>query len=649
MVSRFRVAIGVMILLSMGLVACTPSPRVPLVETVVVEKTVEVEKTIEIEVIVTATSAPEKPASPKTLVVCQSEEPDSLYPYGSTTLASIHVQQAIYDGPLDNRTYAYQPTILKKLPELGGDDALINAVTVQAGDIVIDSGGAPVELDSGVQVRPAGCRSSACAVEFTGEPMEMDQMVVRFELLEGLVWSNGDALTADDSVYSFELAADPDTPVARYAVERTASYEAVSGTVVIWAGLPGYTDDLYYTNFWHPFPRKLWQDELGYTSADLLDAPESSRMPMGWGPFVITEWVEGDHITVERNSNYFRAEEGLPYVDRIIFRFLNDPAEVLAQLISGECDIATHDTGLDDQAGLLVSLEHEGVLKPIFSTTAVWEHVDVGINPAPDYDRPDLFEDVRVRQAIAMCLDRQKVAGSVLSAPSSVIDSYVPPEHPLYADGLTTWSYDPDAAMILLDEAGWVDSDGDGIREANDIEGIRDGTPLEFNWQTTTASLRLRYGEIFQQNLADCGIRVNLIDMSADELFANGPDGPVFGRRFDLVSFPWLVDVLPSCDLYMAVNIPKEDNGWVGYNSAGFDDTAYDEQCARAMSALPGTTEYIAAHMEAQRIFSEQLPAIPLFLHPKIAAVRPEVLGFILDPTEQSEMWNIEAFDLNAE
>ncbi len=645
MVRRPMMILGALVTLSLLLSACASgTPEV-------VRETVIVEKTIEVEVEVTPSPQPEEPDSLKTLVVCMGREPDSLYVYGSNTLESSHVRQAVYDGAatgaMDYRTYSYQPTILKKLPDLEDDDAVINAVTVQAGDIVVDDADRVVELDTGVRIRPAGCRNPDCVVEFTGAPIEMDQMVVKFELIEDIIWSNGDPLSADDSVYGFELNADPDTPASLYRVERTASYEAMDDIVVVWTGLPGYTDELYYTNFWHPFPRKLWQDELGYTAADLLEAEESARTPMGWGAFVITEWVAGDHITVEKNSNYFRADEGLPYLDAVIFRFVSDSNAAVAQLISGECDIVTQDTSLEDHAELLLRLEQEGVIETAFVTSAVWEHVDFGIDPVSDYDRPDFFGDVRVRQAIAMCLDRQRVVNTLLYGRSTVMDSYIPPEHPLYAgDRLTTYDYDPEAGVALLEEIGWMDIDGDGTREAQDVEGVPDGTRLEFEWGFPAQPMREAYVRMLEQDLAECGIQVDPQSYPQPEFYADGPDGPLFGRRFDLASFAWLADVLPPCDLYLGSEIPTEENGWIGSNNTGFDDAAYNEQCARALDALPGTEEYVEAHKEAQRIFSEQLPVIPLFPYLKIAASRPEVEGLQVDPTENSEMWNIEAFDL---
>ena len=114
MVKKLSALLGAVLVLSMLLSACaTPTPEV-VRETVVVEREVEreVEVPVEVEVEVTPTPGPAAPDEPKTLVVCQGQEPDTLYWYGGSMLAARHIQHAIYDGPIDNRTYSYQPVIL---------------------------------------------------------------------------------------------------------------------------------------------------------------------------------------------------------------------------------------------------------------------------------------------------------------------------------------------------------------------------------------------------------------------------------------------------------------------------------------------------------------------------------------------------------
>ena len=84
--------------------------------------------------------------------------------------------------------------------------------------MVVDDNGDAVELAEGMMIRPAGCLSADCAVEYAGGEVEMDQIVATFKLVDGLTWSNGDPLTADDSLYAFEVGADPDTPTSKYHI-----------------------------------------------------------------------------------------------------------------------------------------------------------------------------------------------------------------------------------------------------------------------------------------------------------------------------------------------------------------------------------------------------------------------------------------------
>jgi peptide/nickel transport system substrate-binding protein len=152
---------------------------------------------------------------------------------------------------------------------------------------------------------------------------------------------------------------------------------------------------------------------------------------------------------------------------------------------------------------------------------------------------------------------------------------------------------------------------------------------------------------MFQEDLEVCGVEVELENLPAAELYAQGPVGPLFGRRFDMGSFAWLTGVEPRCDLYLSELIPTEDKGWAGQNDSGFMNAEFDAACNRAMMALPGSEDYVAGHLEAQRIFSEQLPGIPLFMRLKVAVTRADVVGFEMDPTEASELWNIELLDVD--
>jgi peptide/nickel transport system substrate-binding protein len=302
------------------------------------------------------------------------------------------------------------------------------------------------------------------------------------------------------------------------------------------------------------------------------------------------------------------------------------------------------------QAPFLIEAENNGLLTPYFQTGTVYEHIDFGIDSYGDYGdgvgRPDWFEDARVRHAMTMCTDRQSMVDNILFGRSEVIHTYIPSVHPLYPEGLNEFAYDVEGANALLDEVGFVDGDGDGIRE-----DPASGAAFAVTLGTTTGNeMRQQLTQIFKENMLECGIDVELYYLPASEWFADGPDGVLFGRRFDLGEFAWLTGVEPSCSLYLTSSItgPEEEGfgGWGNSNPTGWSNEEFDLACNRALGALPGTDDYVQGHTDAQIIFSQEVPVIPLFLRLKVAAARPNVLNFGVDPTQNSEMFNIFEIDL---
>ena len=659
-------ALSLLMVASFVLAACQPAATpevITQVETVVVTQMVEGEP---VEIIITATPAPvveepAEPAGPRTLVICLGQEPETLYNYGGSMLAQSQVLEAVYDssvGIYDNRTFAYQPTIVEKLPSLADGDAVLQAVDVNPGDTIVNDAGDPATLEAGVVYRPTGCAAPDCAVTYEGDAaVQMDQLVVTFKLLPGLLWSDGTPLTAADSVYSFNLAGDPDTPTTKFALERTASYEALDDVTIVWTGMPGYKDSTYFINMWQPYPEHIYGQ---FTAAELIEAEESARKPLGWGPYVIDEWVAGDNIRLHKNENYFRASEGLPKFDTLVYRMVGENSNAnIAKVLSGECDIVDQTSHLDDQSELLLELSAAGQVNATFVTGTTWEHADFGIVPVSyddgwqPGDRPDFFGDVRTRRAIAMCMDRQAVVDTVMFGQSVVLDTYIPPQHPLFNTNVVHYDFDVAAGSALLEEVGWMDEDGDPATPrtyAGDNPNIPAGTELSFGFWTTNATQRQQATQLMAQTMSECGITGNLEYWTPGEYFADGPDGPVFGRRFDIGQFAWLTGVEPSCDLYITDEIPGPieegfPSGWGGSNDTGFSNPDYDAACKAAIQSLPGQPSYTENHLLAQEIFGDQLPVVPLYLRLKLAATRTDMCNFIMDPTNNSEMWNIEEFD----
>ena len=518
------------------------------------------------------------PVPPRKLTICLGQEPVSLYPVDNPSMAARSVLAAIYDGPIDTNSYGYQAVILQRIPSIKNGDAQLFTKPFYIGDEVVDASGTPVTLAVGVKIHPAGCREDACAIVYDGKSeVQMDQMQVTFSMLPGLTWSDGQPLTAEDSVYAYQVAADSSTSGSKFLVDRTHSYEAVDETTVQWWGKPGFIDPTYFLNFWSPLPEHAWNQ----IAADQLTENDlSTRTPLGWGAYAVQEWVAGDHITLTKNPHYFRAGEGLPRFDILTFRFVADPGIAISDLLDGTCDVLDPSIPLDGQADLLRSMADQNQLQALFSRLPVMEELALGIRPASydngintGIDRLDYFGDVRVRQALAYCLDRQQVVDSVLSGLSSVPNTYLPEDHPLYDPDVPTYSFNVAAAGKLLDQAGWKDIDNDPStpRQAWGVAGIPSGTPFEVNYVTTNAVQRQQVSTILAGSLAQCGIKVNVQYLDANTLYAPGPAGILFGRNFDMVEFAMgSTGIEPPCDWYTSSQVPDAANSWVGTNVSGY-------------------------------------------------------------------------------
>ena len=600
----------------------------------------------------TAASTPTQPPA-RSLVVCVPDEPQTLYIYGGSSKSMWSVLEAIYDGPFDTRAFSIQPVILQKIPNLEDGSAQIRPVKMQAGDAVVDASGSLATLQAGARVLPSGCTSGDCIITWDGvSELLMDQLVVTFQLLPGLKWSDGEPLTAADSVLSYNLASDPFTPVTKTLVDRTFSYQAKDDLTVEWVGLPGYFEQRYGVYFWLPLPRHVL-GSLG--AADLLQNDAANRAPLGWGPYRIQEWVAGDHISLDKNPHYFRASEGLPYFDHLVFRFVGRQGDNSAAAVqAGECDVVDQNAELFPMFINLLEKEKEGKLKTYVGQGPEWEHLDFGIRPASYEDgynpaagdRPDLLGDARTRQAFAYCIDRQGIVDELLYRRSQVPATFLPVTHPLLVvDGVQTYPYDPNAGMKLLEEVGWKDTDGDPgtPRVAQGVANVPEGALLVVNYATTEAALRKQTAARVAASLAGCGVQVNMQYASPADLFAPGPDGLVFGRKFDLVQFAWESSARPNCLLYSSAYVPGANNQWIGANITGYSSPAFDRACAGFYQARLQDASFATLNAELQRLFSQDLPVIPLYAQLKIALGRPDLCGFEVDPSARSIFWNLEA------
>jgi len=472
----------------------------------------------------------------------------------------------------------------------------------------------------------------------------MDQLVVRFSMLPGLTWSDGAPLTVDDSIYSYQVAKSLFSPGQYSRLDRTASYLKIDGDRAEWRGLPGYKDSLFTANFFSPLPQHLW---AGIPADQLPQGEQVSHRPLGWGAYIVEDWVTGDHITLNKNPNYFRTSEGLPYFDHLVFRFVRDGAEALDALTAGECDLIDPSAALELDIPTLENYQEQGRLVISYQHDTAWEMVAFGIDSINPERVPRLAQ-AQVRQAIAMCVDRESMASDLMFGQASVPNSYVPSSHPLYAPDLPQYDYDPGSAVELLTSAGWIDDDNDPgtPRVSLGVPGVIDGTPLTLSYYTSSDAERPTTAQMLQNSLANCGISVDVITQEPGEFLAAGPEGPVFGRDFDMAQFALPTTLTPPCYLFESDEIPGPypvfSLGWSGLNITGYQNSDFDRACQTARTTLAESPAYRDAHYTAQQLFARDLPVLPLYTRFKVIASLPSLCNLGVESAFDQALWNIE-------
>jgi peptide/nickel transport system substrate-binding protein len=344
-----------------------------------------------------------------------------------------------------------------------------------------------------------------------------DFQTYTLRMRDGVKWDDGEPVTMRDMVFTWQWLIDPEN--VAYATHGWEDVESID-----------VSDDGLTAVVRLKAPSMLWlsraiidqglMPEAGMTR--LGSKAAWNRSPVSNGPFSFKEWVVGDHLTFVRNPDYFR---GPAYLDQIVIKVIPDTNALLAQQIAGDTMIT-----IDfDESALPQLLRAQG-LNVITTDWPYMERIFLNVtNPPATWDPHPVLSDINVRKALALSLDRQTVIDTVYSGYGSLAVNELQ-GGPWFNEELEPYPFDPEEAKRVLDAAGWVDTDGDGIRE-------KDGVRLSLTY-STTAGHRAREATqaIFQQNAADVGIELN-IENYQSAVFFGGFNGVLFGRKYDIAQF----------------------------------------------------------------------------------------------------------------
>jgi len=309
-----------------------------------------------------------------------------------------------------------------------------------------------------------------------------DGRTLTFRLRDGITWHDGTPVTADDVVWSVEMYMNPDLAFANIQyfqfVDRV---EKVDDSTVVFHFNQVHSDALADFLEWVPMPKHLLEN---VSAAEMRNAP-FNRAPVGNGPFRFVSWTPNQQVVFEANTDFAL---GRPNLDRLVFRVIPEQTTELAELFTGRVDLIR---GVPPSEAKRVEATRGARLVSYPSRAYAF----VAWNA-----RDSLFADPRVRRALTLAIDRQRIVDALLFGYGRVAVTDVMPFQWQFDESLEPWPYDPDAARELLAEAGWSDSDGDGVLD-------RDGRPFRFTLETNQGNdLREDIIVIVQSNLRAVGI-----------------------------------------------------------------------------------------------------------------------------------------------
>ena len=628
MKNRFLIAF-IIILGFVALTACSPSPS-------------------------STQSAPipaATPNSPRTLTICLGYEPKSLYLYSASSQADWSVLESIYDGPIDIRNYQAEPVILEALPSFTNDGAHFSSIDVKSGDQVVDIYGNVLPLAKGINVFPHGCTNTQCAIQWDGtSTLRMDQITATYKILPGIKWSDGHPLVAIDSIYSYNLAGDPETPGIKTTILQTLTYKALDDLTIEWSSKPGLVTQTFENFFWIPLPQHAWSK---FTARELLSNALSTRLPLGWGPYILQEWQPGKFIRLTRNPLYYRANQGLPKFDTLLFKFINIQGDTnLMGVLRKECDFTNQTTLMLDQTERLeYYLKYYSIpqIKSFFGNGPSIEYLIFNTQSPNDIvnSGSSLLAEPQLRQAVAYCLDRPGINKDFFNQLAQIPLSYIPQANPYNATDLQPYIYDPVKGQSILDSLGWKDADNDPqtSRIASKVAGKENGIPLTIKLISDQSIWRKNVANYVARSLQKCGFEVDLTILKENEYLS--PQGLFWQGNFDLALFAWSSGKIPPCYLLSSTSQLMFDKAPASpdYNVGRYSNPEFDQLCLASLQPFVDRENQINLQGKMQNIINRDVPILPLFAYLQVDVARSDFCAYELDISARSDLWNIESMD----
>ncbi len=596
--ARYRLLLSLLLLLTLFLAACGGQPAAPVAQqTTAAEPTTAPVATSAPATEVTATEAPaatEPAATEAATTAPAATEAATAAPAATEAAATVAPAETEAAATAEPTTNAAGGTV----PAGQSGGTIVVAMTADPGALnpaVTTSGNTHTVADqifNGLvglddQLNPVPELAASWEVSEDGK-------VYTFKLQPGVQWHDGQPFTSADVKFSFEEALIKFHSRTKAGLEKIIqSIETPDESTVVFTFTQPYGPLLQRLNVTEApiIPRHI------YEGKDLQNDP-ANLSPVGTGPFKFVEYAKGDHVTLERNPNYFRAD--LPYLDRVIFRIIPEANTAVLALEQGEVDYISSVPGSD--------LER---LRGNTELTLAQGFGGPGGSLCQDTLIPNLtkapFDKLEVRQAFYHALDRQFLVERVYFGQGAPSTGPISRQMEwAYTDDVTTYPFDIARANALLDQAG-LPRGADGNR---------------FTVTFTHASSFSRLGEAMREQLSQAGINLEL-----ESLDFNAAVEKVFNQKdFDLGVASYCNGPDPEIGVrrvYVSTNI-----GPIPFsNGAGYKNEQVDQLLNQA-AALTDRAERAELYAQMQKIITDDLPYFWLVDSQGFRAHRATFQGF---------------------
>ncbi|MCV6593612.1 MAG: peptide ABC transporter substrate-binding protein [Silicimonas sp.] len=469
-----------------------------------------------------------------------------------------------------------------------------------------------------------------------------DLTQITWKITPGLVWSDGTAFTSADAKFTYEYCTHPEGGCA-YATkyEGVKSVETPDDLTVV------VTFDKPTPNPYGPFVGSEAPILQAAQFADCIGpkAPECTEEnfnPIGTGPFTVTEFKPNDVITFAANENY--REAGKPAFAKVTFKGGGDAtAAGRAVMETGEFDYAWN---LQLAPDVIAKMEEGGKGTPVAGFGPLVERImlnNTNPDPALGPDERSVIKphpflgDPAVYKAMSLAIDRPLLVEVGYGQAGKVTCNWVPVPANYASTTFTCDTQDIAGANKMLDDAGIVDTDGDGVRE-------KDGVPLKVLYQTSTNAVRQDFQALIKQWWSEIGIEAELRNIDASVFFGGDPGSPDTFQKF-YADVEMYANTFNGTDpqSYLGNGLcdkaPSPATQWQGENVSRFCMEEFD-----AIHAELANTADIAKRGELAAklndLMIENGGMIPLVHRGRLSAHANSLGGVALNVWD-SELWNI--------